>query len=131
LSGNPDSPALAVASAHVEAWTHHDFEAARGSLADDVHIAVTSTDPSLPETRTTGIDQYMTGLMAFAQAVVPGSADVISTIGDDRNALITLTVRAKFPPTGNEVTLPAARLYRLDDDDKIASEQVVFYLAES
>ena len=131
MSSTPKSPALTVAGAHVEAWTNHDFEVARGSLADDVQVAVTSTNPSLPETRTTGIDEYMTGLIAFAQAVVPGSADVISTIGDDRNALITLTVRAKFPPSGNEVTLPAARLYRLDDDDKITSEQVVFYLAES
>jgi hypothetical protein len=131
MSSTPESRALTVATAHVEAWTHHDFEAARRSLADDIDVAITSTNPSLPETRTTGIDEYMTGLIAFAQAVVSGSARVISTIGDDRNALITLTVRAKFPPTGNEVTLPAARLYRLDEDDKIASEQVVFYLSES
>lgn len=131
MSSTSASPALAVASAHVEAWTNHDFEAARSSLANDVQVAVTSTNPALPETRTTGIDEYMTGLFAFAQSVVPGSGHVISTIGDDRNALITLTVRAKFPPTGTEVTLPAARLYWLDDDDKIASEQVIFYLAEN
>ena len=41
-----------------------------------------------------------------------------------------VTVKAKFPPRGDEVTLPAARLYLLDDDHKIASEQVVFYLAQ-
>jgi hypothetical protein len=31
-------------------------------------------------------------------------------------------------PSGQEVTLPGARLYLLDETDKIASEQVIFYL---
>ena len=124
------APAITVANAHIEAWSNHDFDAARTILADDVKAAVTSTNPALPETHTTGIDDYMTGLIAFAQAVVPGSAHVQSTMGDDRNALIMVTVRAKFPPSGDEVTLPAARLYLLDENEKIESEQVVFYLGE-
>jgi hypothetical protein len=124
-------PATTVANAHIEAWSNHDFDAARASLADSVKVEVTSTNPALPETHTVGIDDYMTGLVAFTQAVVPGSARVLSTIGDDRNALLLVTVRAKFPPGGEEVCLPAARLYLLDEADKIASEQVVFYLAES
>jgi hypothetical protein len=123
--------AITLANAHIEAWSNHDFDAARTSLADGVKLAVTSTNPTLPETHTKGIDDYMTGLIAFAQAVVPGSARVLSTIGDERNALIALTVRAAFPPSGQEVTLPGARLYLLDENDKIASEQVIFYLAES
>jgi hypothetical protein len=125
------APAVTFANAHIEAWSNHEFDAARSSLAHDVKVEVTSTNPTLPEARTTGIDDYMTGLIAFAQAVVPGSARVLSTIGDDRNALITLTVRAAFPPSGQEVTLPGARLYLLDENGKIASEQVIFYLAES
>jgi SnoaL-like domain len=125
------APAITVANAHIEGWSNHDFDSARASLADDVRVAVTSTNSMLPETRTSGIDDYMTGLITFAQAVVPGSARVLSAIGDERNALIMLTVRAAFPPSGQEVTLPGARLYLLDGSDKIASEQVIFYLAES
>jgi hypothetical protein len=125
------SPAVTLANAHIENWSNHDFDAARSCLADGVQVAITSTNPTLPETRTAGIDDYMTGLVTFAQAVVPGSARVLSAIGDDRNALIMLTVRAAFPPSGQEVTLPGARLYLLDENDKIASEQVIFYLSES
>jgi hypothetical protein len=124
-------PAIELAKAHIEGWSNHDFDSARAGVADDVKVAVTSTNPTLPVTRTSGIDDYMTGLIAFAQAVVPGSARVLSAIGDERNALITLTVRAAFPPSGQEVTLPGARLYLVDGNDKIASEQVIFYLAES
>jgi hypothetical protein len=122
--------ALTLANAHIEAWSNHDFETARSGLADDVKVDVTSTNPALPETRTAGIDDYMTGLVAFAQAVVPGSARILSMVGDDRNALITLTVRAAFPPSEEEVTLPGARLYLLDEKRKIATERVIFYLAE-
>jgi hypothetical protein len=125
------APAIRLANAHIEGWSNHDFDAARASLANEVKVAVTSTNPTLPETRTSGIEDYMTGLIAFAQAVVPGSARVVSEMGDERNALIMLTVRAAFPPSGQEVTLPGARLYRLDENEKIASEQVIFYLAGS
>jgi hypothetical protein len=125
------APAITLAKAHIEGWSNHDFDSARAAVADDVKVAVTSTNPALPETHTSGIDDYMTGLIAFAQAVVPGSARVLSAIGDERNALIVLTIRAAFPPSGQEVTLPGARLYLLDGNDKIAGEQVIFYLAES
>jgi hypothetical protein len=130
MSVTNQSLAVSVASAHVEAWSHHDFDSAKARLADGVKVASTSTNPMLPETHTQGIEDYMTGLMAFAQTVVPDSARVISSMGDNRNALLMVTLRAKFPPSGDEVTLPAARLYLLDDDEKIASEQVVFYLAQ-
>jgi hypothetical protein len=120
--------AITLATAHIEGWSNHDFDFARAGVADDVKVAVTSTNPTLPETRTSGIDDYMTGLTAFGQAVVPGSVRVLSAIGDDRNALIMLTIRAAFPPSGQEVTLPGARLYLFDGNEKIASEQVIFYL---
>jgi hypothetical protein len=120
--------AIALATAHIEGWSNHDFDSARAGVADDVKVSVTSTNPTLPETRTSGIDDYMTGLIAFGQAVVPGSVRVLSAIGDERNALIMLTIRAAFPPSGQEVTLPGARLYLLDGNEKIANEQVIFYL---
>jgi hypothetical protein len=122
-----DAPAVAVARAHMEAWSNHDWANARGGLAADVHVTVTTTQPTTPPTDLTGIESYMRGLIAFARAVVPGSARVLSSIGDERNALLMLTVEADF---GNgKVTLPAARLYLVDEDDKIKAEQVVFYAA--
>ena len=67
----------------------------------------------------------MHGVIAFAQAVVPGSATVIAIVGDERNALVLLNVRAAFGPGAPEATLSGGRLYRLDDDGKQV-EQVVF-----
>jgi len=121
------SPAVAVARAHVNAWSNHDFDAARSSLAADVRVTATTTQPIMPDTDLTGIDDYMTGLVHFAEAVVPGSAQVIASIGDQRNALLLLTVEANLG--AGKVTLPAARLYQLDDNEKIKAEQVVFYAA--
>jgi hypothetical protein len=75
------------------------------------------------------VEDYMRGLLEFAQAVVPGSSQVLASAGDDRNALLMVTVKAAFDPEGPEVTLPAARLYLLDEDNKIRDEQVVFFAA--
>ena len=82
----------------------------------------------MPDTTLVGVDNYMHGLIQFAQGVVPGSARVIASVGDERNALLTLTVEADLG--GRKVTLPAARLYLLDDDEKIKVEQVIFYAAQ-
>jgi hypothetical protein len=122
-----DSPAVAVARAHVAAWSAHDFEAARAGLAADVTVDATTTLPIMPPTHLTGADAYMQGLIQFAGPVVPGTATVLASAGDDRNALLMLTVEADF---GNgKMILPAARLYLLDDDGKIKSEQVIFFAA--
>ena len=75
----------------------------------------------------TGADDYMDGLVEFAGAVAPGSARVLAGVGDERNALLLLTVEANFG--GGKVTLPAARLYLFDEDDKLKAEQVVFFAA--
>jgi hypothetical protein len=83
----------------------------------------------MPATDLTGIDNYMQGLKEFAQAVVPGSAREIASVGDERNALLMLTVEADFG--AGMVTLPAARLYLFDEDDKIKVEQVIFYAAQN
>ena len=127
MSGQQESPAIAVARAHVEAWSNHDFDTARSTLAPDVRVTATTTQPMPPATDLTGADDYMVGLTQFAQAVVPGSLRIIASTGDERNALLTLTVEADL--NGRKATLPGARLYRLDDNNKIKTEHVIFYAA--
>ena len=124
------SPAVAVARAHVEAWSHHDWDKARVILAPDVHVIALTTQPVMAPTDLTGADNYMEGLKKFAGAVVPGSARVTASIGDDRNALLMLTVKAALGPGGAIVTLPAARLYLLDENRKIKVEQVIFFVTQ-
>lgn len=130
MSSTQDSTAVVVARAHVEAWGNHDFDKARKGLAADVKVQATTTQPIMKDTNTTGIEAYMTGLKLFVQGVEPGSAKVIAAIGDEHNALLMVTVRASFGPGAPFVTLPQARLYLLDDNKKIKSEQVIFYAAE-
>ena len=128
MSAQHESPAVAIARAHVEAWSNHDFDTARKGLAPDVKVTATTTLPIMPATDLTGADDYMIGLTQFAQGVVPGSLRVIASVGDERSALLMLTVEADLG--GRRATLPAARLYLLDDDGKIKAEQVVFYAAQ-
>ena len=130
MSAPTDSPAVAVARAHVEAWGNHDFDAARRMLADNVEVTATSTDPALPRTNLTGADSYMEGLIAYAQPVVPGSVHVLASTGDQRTALLTLTLTMAGGPFGAGVTAPCARLYALDENNKIKTEQVIFYVAQ-
>jgi hypothetical protein len=127
MSAQQESPAVAVARAHVEAWTNHDFDAARSALAPDVRVTAITTQPMPPATDLTGADDYMVGLTQFAQAVVPGSLRILTSTGDARNALLMLTVEADFG--AGQATLPGARLYLLDDDNKIKTEHVIFYAA--
>ena len=121
-----DSPAVEVARAHVQAWNHRDLDTARAALANDVHVAVTTTQPGAPAVDTVGIPDYMVGLEAFVKAVTRGSLEEIAAIGDDRNALLLITVEADFG--FGKTTSPGARLYLLDENNKIAAEQVVFFL---
>jgi hypothetical protein len=130
MSTQPESPAVAIARAHVEAWGNHDFGTARGMLAPDVHVTATSTNPALPHTDLTGADSYMEGLIAYAQPVVPGSVKVLDSTGDDRNALLLCTLTMAGGPFGEGTTAPCARLYLIDDNGKIKTEQVIFYLAQ-
>ena len=128
MSAQNNSPAIAIARAHAEAWSNHDFETARAGLAPDVSVTAVTTQ-QMPPTDLTGADDYMVGLIQFAQAVVPGSLRVLAAAGDDRNALLMLTVEADFG--GRKATLPGARLYLLDENGKIKTEHVVFYAAQS
>jgi len=127
MSAQPESPAVAIARAHVEAWSNHDFDTARRGLAPDVRVTAVTTQPMPPPTDLTGADDYMIGLTQFAEAVVPGSLRILASVGDDHNALLMLTVEADFG--AGKATLPGARLYLLDENNKIKTEQVIFYAA--
>jgi len=129
MSAQQEAPAVAIARAHAEAWGNHDFDTARSILASDVRVTATSTDPALPQTDLTGADNYMEGLIAYAQPIVPGSVRVLASTGDERNALLTLTMTMAGGPFGAGATAPCARLYLLDDNNKIKTEHVVFYVA--
>jgi hypothetical protein len=128
MSIDQESPAVALARAHAEAWSNHDWDTARKMLAPDVHVTTTTTQPIMDPTNLTGIDDYMHGLIKFAEPIEPGSAQVIASVGDERNSLILLTVRATFGPGGQRVTIPAARLALFDESQKLKREQVVFFV---
>lgn len=126
-----DSPAVALALAHAEAWSHHDWDTARKMLAPDVHVTTMTTQSNLPATDTTSAEAYMEGLIHFAQAVEPGSFRLIGSVGDEHNSLILHTVQVAFSPDGPKVTLPGARLALFDENNQLKTEQVVFFaLAE-
>ena len=131
MSAQQESPAVAIARAHVEAWSKHDFGTARGMLAPGVTVTAMSTTPGLPRTDLTGADYYMEGLVAYAQPVVPGSVKVLASTGDDRNALLLLSLTMAGGPFGEGTAAPCARLYLIDDNGKIEAEQVVFCLAQA
>jgi len=128
MSQIPDSPAVKLARAHVEAWARKDFDTARNSLAPCVTVTTSSTNPDMPRADLVGADDYMQGLILFAQPTVPGSVQVTDCAGDDRYALLMVITKVDGPPYG-KLTIHQARLYRFDDNDKIAAEQVIFYTA--
>jgi SnoaL-like protein len=131
MSLSNDSAAIRTAVAHIDAWSNHDWDASRAGLASDVWVTAHNTDPSFPVTDLHGTDDYMKGLIEFAQAVVPGSPEILATTGDKKQALVTLNVRVKFGPDAPEMTLPGSRAYLFDDNDKIKVEHVVFFVAPS
>ena len=131
MSAQQESPAVAIARAHVEAWGRHDFDKARSMLAPDVRVRVTTTAPYPPDTDLTGADEYMEGLHAYAEPIVPGSVRVLASSGDDRNALLLLSLTMAGGPFGEGTIAPCSRLYLIDDNGQITAEQVVFYLARN
>jgi len=126
MSHSSDSRAVKLARAHVEAWAQKDFETARNGLATDVTASQSSTMPGIPRADLVGADDYMQGLILFAQSTWPGSVQVTDSTGDDSCALLMVTTPVDGPPFG-KLTIHNARLYRFDDNDKIAAEQVIFY----
>jgi ketosteroid isomerase-like protein len=123
-----DSAAIAIARAHIDAWSHHDWDKTRELLAPNVHVLVTSTQPKFGTGEFTGIDAYMEPKIRAAQLIEPGSVREISAIGDETNAVILVTMRIGLGPGGAMVTLARACLYRLDENKKIDEERDVFYV---
>ena len=128
MSQTPHSRAVKLAHAHVEAWGRKDFDTARNGLAPNVTVTTSSTMPGIPRADRVGADDYVQGLILFAQPAVPGSVQVTDCAGDDRYALLMVITKVDGPPYG-KLTIHQARLYRFDDNDKIAAEQVIFYTA--
>jgi hypothetical protein len=126
MSTTTQSKAVDRAIAHCESWSHQDWDAARRALADDVTVLATTTMPGAPRTETTGVDDYMVGMESFASPIVPGSLKVHSSEGNDRNALLHVSVDIDGPPFGR-MTVHGARLYLFDENDKLKDEHVVFY----
>jgi hypothetical protein len=126
MSQTSDSPAVKLARAHVEAWGRKDFDMARNGLALNVTVTTSSTNRDIPRADLVGVDDYMQGLILFAQSIVPGSVRVTDSSGDDNYALLMVTTPVDGPPFG-KLTIHNARLYRFDDNDKLAAEQVIFY----
>ena len=119
-----DSRAVVLAKSHLEAWTNHDFDTARGNLAEDVQFYS-------PAANLVGIDEYMDaprGLTQFARQVVPGSLRLIAAMGDERNALIMYEVSTEGGPFGSKV-FPSAQTWLLDENAKIKVERIVSYMA--
>jgi ketosteroid isomerase-like protein len=67
-----ETPAVAIARAHVEAWSNHDSDTARAGLAPDVRVTAITSQPMPPATDLTGADNYMIGLTQFAQVAAGG-----------------------------------------------------------
>jgi hypothetical protein len=117
-----ESPAVAFARAHIEAWSNHDLETARGNLASDVEFFSAAA-------HLVGVDEYMDGprgLVQFARQVVPGSLKVIAAMGDERNALIMYQVDTEGGPFGAK-RFPSAQTWVLDEHGKIKVERIVSY----
>ncbi len=119
-----DSPAVAIARAHLEAWTNHDLDTARGNLAEDVQFYS-------PAANTVGIEEYVDGprgLAQFAREVVPGSLRVIAAMGDEQNALIMYEVSTAGARLGSKA-FPSAQTWLLDENGKIKVERIISYMA--
>ena len=117
-----ESRAVAFAQAHLEAWTNHDLDKARGNLASDVQFFS-------PAGHLVGVDEYMDGprgLTQFAMQVVPGSLKVIAAMGDERNALIMYQVDTEGGRFGAK-RFPSAQTWVLDEHGKIQVERIVSY----
>lgn len=125
MSASPDSPAVVLARAHVDAWSKHDFAKARSGLAPDVHVTAVTTLPGAPLTDLTGLDDYMQGSIYFAQTLKPGSVRELASRGDERNALLMLAGDTTGEPFG-EMTWTGARLSQFDDEGRIKVEHIVF-----
>jgi uncharacterized protein YndB with AHSA1/START domain len=116
-----ETTAVTIALAHIDAWSRHDWDKTRELLAPNVHATVNGGE-------FTGSDNYMALKIKGAQLVDPGSVRVLSTIGDENNALILVTLRIALGPGGTMVTMARSCRYLLDENKKIKEERDEFFL---
>jgi hypothetical protein len=121
--------AVNVAEEHIKAWSRHDWKTSECLLANDVRVEVSTTQPIMGPVDTTGVEAYMQGLHAFADPVVTGSAQIKGAVGDDRTAIVLVTVKTEIPGQG-QMDLHGARLYALDDSGRIQHEKVIFFVTK-
>jgi hypothetical protein len=118
------SKAVEIAIQHVEAFSNHEYETARSLLADDVHFMLITSIPGFPNpSEGHGVEAFMKALTS-GNTLIPGSLQVIHSIGDDQQALLTVSVNGTLP-TQEPITLLAARHYLLDEHEKITNELVI------
>lgn len=123
-----NSPAVKVALAHIEAWSHHDWDETRAMLAPEVHALVTSTQREIGTNEFTGIDRYMELKKRAASLVQPGSVNVLGAVGDKNTALTLVTFRIAMGPNGALVTMARSCLYLLNESKKIKDERDSFFV---
>jgi hypothetical protein len=118
------SKAVEIAIQHVEAFSSHDYDTARSLLAEDVHFMLITSIPGFPNpSEGHGVEAFMKALTS-GNTLIPGSLQVIHGIGDDHQALITVSVKGTLP-TQEPITLLAARHYVIDEQEKITNELVI------
>ncbi len=118
------SKAAEIAIQHVEAFSNHDYETARSLLADDVHFILITSIPGFPNpVEGHGVEEFMKALTS-GNTLIPGSFQVLKSIGDDHQAFILVSVKGTLP-TQEPVTLLAARHYVIDEHEKITNELVI------
>jgi len=123
---NASSPSKAaeIAMKHIEALSTHDDETARSLLADDVHFILIGSIPGFPNpVEGHGVEAFMKRI-ASGNRFIPGSLQVIKSIGDDHQAFILVSVKVTLP-TQEPITLLAARHYMIDEHEKITNEHVI------
>ena len=121
------SHAVKIALAHIDAWSNHDWDKTKALLASDVYASVTSTARGRGTREFSGIDTYMELKIKAASLIEPGSLRVLSSLGDERNALVLVAFRIAMGPGGSMVTMVRSCLYLIDENGKINDERDQFF----
>ena len=123
-----ESVAVRVALEHIDAWSHHDWAKTQDLLAPNVRAVVTSIQPNGDVREFVGIDDYMAVKVKAAQLIEPGSVEVLSAVGDERQALIAITFRIGLGPDGSMVSMARSCLSMIDTNQKIQEERDTFFV---
>lgn len=127
-TARPKEPkAVTVARAHAEALYRGDQEGMRRLLAKDVHYTVLTTFPDMPGMDNSGIENFMKDVMSGPpDAIVPGSAKILQSMGDDHRALMVWKFQTAMGP-GPKIEMVAARHYLVNGRGLITHEQVILF----